>query len=294
MKKFLTAFLTLVMFVVCCFSLTACKKKDFVDVELEFSVGSETVTINYTLYGHLAPESVKQFKDLAEDDYYDGAVMYISDVLSGAKLLGRYKIDANGNLVMNEEVATIKGEFAKGGTLGSDLKANKGNLCVYRWWDTEAGFDNSGFNTGSLGNLIIPTNGGFEDTQNNSTTVAVFGVIDEDSTKALSELIDGHENAWKDENLDSYYVFYYEQDGALVPVILNKADYESKVLKNGDDATTYTISEVADQKETVEIFNPKDYEGSNADWTSAKYQKEEVRVPKADYRITLKSVSIKK
>ncbi len=290
MKKIFTAFLTLIMLVVCCFSLTACKKKDFVEVEFEFTVGAETVIINYTLYGHLAPESVKQFKELVNNDYYDGAVMYSSSVLStGARLLGKYKFDTNGNLVMNEEVATIKGEFAKGGTLGSDLKANKGNLCVFRWWDIEAGFDNSGFDTGSLGNIIIPTNGGFEDVQNNSTTVAVFGVIDEGSVKSLDKIISGNENAWKSENKDTFHVFYYEEDGALKLVILNNEDYQAKV-KDG----VYTISENNGTKETVEIFNPSEYEGSNEGWTSAKYQQDTVEVPKSAYRITLKNITIKK
>lgn len=296
MKKIFTAFLTLIMLVVCCFSLTACKKKDFVEVEFEFTVGSETVTVNYTLYGHLALESVKQFKELVNKDYYDGAVMYSSSVLStGARLLGKYKFDANGNLAMNEEVDAIKGEFAKGGTLGSDLKANKGNLCVFRWWDTEAGFDNSGFNTGSLGNIIIPTNGAFEDVQNNSTTVAVFGVIDEGSVKSLDKIISGNENAWKSENKDTFHVFYYEENGALKRVILNHDDYQAKV-KDG----IYKIDETKDaagnviETETVEIFDPREYEGSNEGWTSAKYQEDTVEVPKSAYRITLKNITIKK
>ena len=204
MKKFLTAFLTLIMLVVCCFSMTACKKKDFVEVDITFNVGSEEVTISYTLYGHLAEKSVEQFKDLADDGYYNGAVMYASANLEqGARLIGKYYFE-DGVLKMRDEVETIKGEFAKGGTTGSDLKANKGNLCVFRWWDANSNLKNSGYGTGSLGNLIIPTSTGYADDQNDSTLVAVFGVVDEDSASALSDII-SDSGTWTSGNYDYYH-----------------------------------------------------------------------------------------
>ena len=291
MKKILSTIVMAIMLIVSLFSFTACGE-DLVDVKLNFKKGNgETVTIKYTLYRHLAEDSVDQFIDLAEDGYFNNAIMYRSDLQGGAVMFGQYKF-VNGNLVKNADVATIKGEFPKGGVVGSDLKANKGNMCVWRWWDAGSSLDYSGFNTGSCGNIVIPsTSGLFNDAQKSSTTVAVFGVYDSDSKNDLFDLINSNDEIWSD--ADTYYVFYTITDGVVSanPVILSEDDYEAMV-----EDGVYTISTVdANGKELIiaeyDVLDPVDDDVDSA-YKSSKYQVTKLTIPTAENRIVLSSISI--
>lgn len=290
MKKILSTIVMAIMLVVSLFSFTACGE-DLVDVKLNFKKGNgETVTINYTLYRHLAEKSVDQFIDLVEVGYFNDVVMYRSDLQGGAVMFGQYKFDANGKLTKKADVATIKGEFPKGGVVGSDLKANKGNLCVWRWWDAGSSLDYSGFGTGSCGNIVIPsTSGLFSDSQSGGTTVAVFGVYDDNSKDALFDLINSDDEIWSD--AETYYVFYTITDGVVSaePVILTEEEYEASVedgvytivTKDGDDQT----------EDTYDVFDPVEDDVDVA-YKSSKYQVAKVTVPTAENRIVLTSVTI--
>ena len=289
MKKILSTLLMAIMLIVSCLSLTACGE-DLVDVKLNFKVGNDkTVTVKYTLYRHLAEESVDQFVDLAEDGYFNNVFMYRTDLegAGGAVMFGQYKFDEHGKIISNAEVPTIKGEFPKGGVVGSDLKANKGNMCVWRWWDAGSSLDYSGFNTGSCGNIVIPsTSGLFSDAQSGGTTVAVFGVFDEDSKNDLFDLINSDDEIWSD--ADEYHVFYIKNGNAIEQVILTKADYE-KMVEDG----VYTIEETVNGdvvSTDYDILDPADEDDSV--YKSIKYKATKITVPKAENRIVLTSINI--
>lgn len=288
MKKILSTIVMAIMLIVSVFSFTACGE-DLVDVKLNFKKGNgETVTINYTLYRHLAEESVDQFIDLAEDGYFNNVFMYRSDLQGGAVMFGQYKFDANGAIVKNADVPTIKGEFPKGGVVGSDLKANKGNMCVWRWWDAGSSLDYSGFNTGSCGNIVIPsTSGLFTDSQSGGTTVAVFGVYDSDSKDDLFELINSDDDIWSD--AESYYIFYTIVNGELKYNCLTEDDYE-EMVEDG----VYTITTIENGEEVVttyDVFDPAEDDFDIA-YKSSKYQATKITIPTAANRITLTSITI--
>ena len=288
MKKILSTILMAIMLIVSCLSFTACGE-DLVDVKLNFKVGNDkTVTVKYTLYRHLAEESVDQFVDLAEDGYFNNVFMYMSELEGGVVMFGQYKFDQSGKIISNDEVPTIKGEFPKGGVVGSNLKANKGNMCVWRWWDAGSSLDYSGFNTGSCGNIVIPTTSGkFSDAQSDGTTVAVFGVFDEDSKNDLFDLIDSNDEIWSD--AEEYYVFYIKNGNAVEQVILTIDDYEKMV-----DDGVYTIEETVsgDVVSTrYDVINPEN-EDNGSVYKSIKYKATKITVPKAENRIVLTSINI--
>jgi cyclophilin family peptidyl-prolyl cis-trans isomerase len=189
MKKFFSTMIMIVMLLVCCLSFSACGE-ELVNVEVKFMVGSEEKTIEFVLYKHLAPESVAQFEDLAEDGYYNDLIMYKTNVQGSAIAIGQYKATADG-IAYNEaydKVATINGEFAKGGTAGSNLHANKGAICVWRWWEeSRGGLSASGYETGSLGAIMLPLSSSFNDNTNDGATlIAVMGHV-ADADKAEYE-----------------------------------------------------------------------------------------------------------
>ena len=300
MKRLLSMAIALMLCIVACFSLVACSDKDtgedLVNATVKVKIYNGTadakeVELSYTLYRHLAPKSVDQFIELANSNYYDGSAYYEMGMSasSGVKLVGNYEYavnDGKATLVAKQDVPTIDGEFAKGGTTGSDLKTAKGSICLWRWWSTVSGNDNttSGFNTGSAGMLAIPTRTGlFLDKENSSTLIAVAGILGSDDATQngfkwiIGETVDDvtYSN-WANDNTITYHVFYYLNDDGTIS--------EKQVMDND----TYK-AEVTDGD--IEVFNPSDADAPQ-EYKSAKYMATTVTVPKYEYRIVIEDVII--
>ena len=300
MKRLLSFAIALMLCIVACFSLVACSDKDtgedLVSVTVKVKIYNGTaaakeVELSYTLYRHLAPDSVGQFIELAQEDYYDGSIYYEMGMsaASGIKLVGNYEyanVDGKNVVVAKQDVETIDGEFAKGGTTGSDLKTAKGSICLWRWWSTVSGNDNttSGFNSGSAGMLAIPTRTGlFLDKENSSTLVAVAGILgnDEDTQNGFKWIIgetvdDVTYSNWSNDNTITYHVFYYlDEDGNMSAKQVMDSDTYKAEVTDGD----------------IEVFDPSDKDAP-AEYKSSKYIATTITVPKYEYRIVIEDVVI--
>ncbi len=153
-KKILVNIIALMLVVVSCFAMTACTGEDIVQVELTISVynygedledetddeGVETVKLNVDLYRHLAPNTVKQILNYIKAGYYNDTVFYKIDGEDNLMqehpnqiMLGDLKLDG-AQIVQNDIMPTIKGEFEHGGVTGSNLTAKKGSIGLWRNW----------------------------------------------------------------------------------------------------------------------------------------------------------------
>ncbi len=291
MKKIFSTMIMIVMLLVCCFSFSACGE-ELVNVEVKFMVGSEEKTIEFVLYKHLAPESVGQFEELAEKGYYNDLIMYKSNVQGSAIAIGQYKSTTDG-IAYNDaydSVATIKGEFAKGGTTGSNLYANKGAICVWRWWDeNQGGLSKSGYDTGSAGGIMLPLSSSFNDSQiEGATLIAVMGHVADADKSEYEKIVDSASKAWSD--VDEYHVFYILRDGELERIILTDDEYDDMV-EDGVYTETETIDNELEEF-TYDIIDPTD-DDTATEYQLNKYKNATISVPTKENRITVVSVTIK-
>ena len=307
MKKFVSLLASLILAVICCFSFTACGE-DLVDVKINISIynpnkSTETVTLDYTFYRHLAPESVDQFISLANSGHYTNAPYFHLSLgeIGNTALVGAYKYDDSGKLVKNTSADYITGEYAIGGVQGSDLKDNVGNILAFRWWNAGETLKDSGHDTNTMGTFMSNLVGTqFDDTANNSTTVAVVGVIAEDSVLNFKKVAGKQDSgnkctSWENDNVETYHVFYFVNPDTdeFTEVFLTDAEYGEKVedgeyiYKTGVDPDDNT--KTIDYK--VAIFDPSsdDVEGERA---LSKYQEHTVSVPKYEYRVVISSIEI--
>ncbi|MBO7187713.1 MAG: hypothetical protein J6V68_04890 [Clostridia bacterium] len=311
MKKIISVIMLLVLSVICCFSMTACGE-DLVSVKIKVQIYNpdkavETVTLDYTFYRHLAPESTEQFINLAKKGYYTNAPYYHFTVGGqSTALVGEYKYDANGNFIENPiAIDYIKVEYPLGGVSGSDLRDTVGNICAFRWWDANEDFKNGGHETSSMSNLMSTLNGtAFIDNINGGTTVAVVGVLSSDSLASFKRVANSSsaENKlvnWTDlDNTESYHIFYYiDGDGEFVKVILNSDDYADKVeVRDGATYYNYDTLEDDNNSETDEKLWTKVYSPTSDDKvegkTLAKYSENTITLPKYEYRVVISSIVI--
>ncbi|MDR0885090.1 MAG: peptidylprolyl isomerase [Clostridiales Family XIII bacterium] len=97
---------------------------DIVRIELE-----DGGIIRAELYEDIAPISAKNFKDLAEKDFYAGSIFH--RVIPGFMIQG-------GASAKGEDAAPIKGEFASNG-VKNDLKHTRGVLSMARTMVKDSG-----------------------------------------------------------------------------------------------------------------------------------------------------------
>ncbi len=144
-KKVIINVIALMLVIVSCFGLTACKE-DIRTMKLTISVYNydeevldfETVTLTVDLYGHLAPKTVDAITKYVNDGYYNDTVFYKSGLssFSGHIMLGDIKMGESA-LEMNAVKPQLNGEFEYGGTVGSNLTAKKGSIGLFRSWYAE-------------------------------------------------------------------------------------------------------------------------------------------------------------
>lgn len=305
MKKLFAFTLALLTFAVLPFTM-ACGNREIIKmyVNVDIYEGGEfarTTTLTYDLYRHLAPKSVDAVTSLAKSGYYNGSTFYRLSDASGSVMFGGYRYDQNGNLLKDAEQATLEGEFAKGGTIGSPLKADQGNLLLWRWWNAGTELSETGYQTGSAGMLMIPQveDGTYTDAQNSSTLLAVAGTVEKqgESYKALRWVLGTASDEvyanW--DNAETFYAFYLVKDGALITedgqpkcVILSGDDYETCVVES-----VYTPAgqsgEGGAAKDTFTVYNPA--ENAVSGYESVKYATHRITAPSYAYRLVVKSVT---
>lgn len=140
MKRIFTSLLLIAMLVVACFSFAGCK--DVREMEITVSVYNnqtdeyEEVTLTAELYGHLAKETVDAIEGYINDGYYNDAIVYkfADSSLSKQLMIGDLKV--NGEAIVQNEIKPEidKAEFTRGGTVGSNLKNQKGSIGLWRNW----------------------------------------------------------------------------------------------------------------------------------------------------------------
>ena len=143
-KRIIVNIMALLLVVVSCAGLTACNK-DIRTMTLTISVYNydedapkfETVKLTVDLYGHLAHKTVDTIQKYVNSGYYNDAVFYelatTGNSFKGQVMLGDV-LDVDGVLELNAVKPEIDGEFERGGVTGSNLKAKKGSIGLYRSW----------------------------------------------------------------------------------------------------------------------------------------------------------------
>ena len=80
---------------------TGCETKK-PEVEMKIEYAGEVYTLEYTLYRELAPETVKHFIKLADNNYYNGLCVHSYDTTTNKMYTGAYEYQAgaeNGGLI---------------------------------------------------------------------------------------------------------------------------------------------------------------------------------------------------
>ena len=156
LKKIMVAVMALLITFVCAVGFTGCSK-DVRNVNVKVAVCSfaNSQETNYSLdvqlYGHLAPKTVDAVSNLIKEGYYNDTVFYKMANYDDQIMIGDLKynpdLEENEGFYLNAEKPTISGEFAQGGTTGSNLKNKEGSIGLWRTWATQ----DSSYNAGSTG-----------------------------------------------------------------------------------------------------------------------------------------------
>ena len=170
--KYLVNFCACVMLGVSALSFSACGNIKTMEITLQIYnytdsafYAEEDVTMTVSLYGHLAPETVKYVTDLANSGYYDNVVFYKTEGYSSQINVGDLKFE-NGVLTQNVNKEgklpeSVYGEFESNGTTGSNLKNVKGSIGMWHGWYASA--DTATYKTSSTamdsgrGTFYMPT-----------------------------------------------------------------------------------------------------------------------------------------
>ena len=161
LKKLFISAVAILLSLVCVFGLTACGEDiDEVDIKVALYNFEDEDVDNYTfeieLYRHLAPKTVDAIAKYLKAGYYNGAVFYRHAKYKNQIMIGDIMYDPtlgeNEGFYLNDKKPNLDGEFKNGGTVGSNLKAEKGSIGLWRTWmaqDSNYNQGSTGFNTGS-------------------------------------------------------------------------------------------------------------------------------------------------
>ena len=240
-KRFFITAVALLLSLVCVFGLTACGEDiDEVNIGITMYNFEDEEMKNYSfeieLYRHLAPKTVDAISKYLKEGYYNGSVFYKYKQYQNQLMVGDLKYDPN--LSENEgfyldKKPTIEGEFKYGGTIGSNLKNQKGSIGLWRTWaaqDSSYNQGSTGMNSGSA-TWFIPnyTMGTYDD------YFCVFAQYDvEDSEN--KETMDDLNKIFEDSNYQSYVIYYtgeYGNNGEKLTFHCIKADkFDEEAIEN--------------------------------------------------------------
>ena len=213
LKRFFITAVALLLSLVCVFGLTACGEDiDEVNVGISmynFEDGEmQDYSFEIELYRHLAPKTVDAISKYLKDGYYNGAVFYKYKDYKNQIMVGDLKYDPN--LSTNEgfyldKKPNIEGEFKYGGTIGSNLKNQKGSIGLWRTWaaqDLSFNQGSTGMDTGSA-TWFIPNYpmGTYDD------YFCVFAQYDVEDAEN-KEMLDDLNKIFEDSNYQSYVIYY--------------------------------------------------------------------------------------
>lgn len=288
LEKLLVNVVAILLIVVSCFGLSACKE-DIRTLELTISVynyetdETETATLTVDLYAHLAPKTVSQIEKYAKDGYYNNTVFY--KITTEGKnypnqiMLGDLKQNDLGDIVLNDIKPEIKGEFERGGTSGSNLTVKRGSIGLWRSWyeyDGSYNVSSTAMNSGRA-TWFIPTS-----TSNTALTsynqwFCVFAQFDlsGENLGALELITDA---------INEYTVDY---------VICYTGEYDADNKDEGYGLTAHCIPADDFDQATFEAENGKIFEAEGEQLVC--YNKSTVSIPAIEDagEITAKVTSVK-
>jgi cyclophilin family peptidyl-prolyl cis-trans isomerase len=140
-KKLFVNVLAVLMLVFSAFTMTACGG-DVVALEVTLQVYNfaearyyedEEVKLTIEMQRHLAENTVDAITDYINDGYYDNAIFYLMEGYTTQLMIGQYKFDGE-NIVKNDIMPQLEGEFEYGSTKGSNLVNDEGYIGLWRSW----------------------------------------------------------------------------------------------------------------------------------------------------------------
>ena len=216
MKRFVKFFVSLLAVIIlgtACLGVTACAKDDIRRVELTVQVNNEEKVITLDLYRNLAPTTVDKMLEYIKDGYYDDALFYspYSGVDSGVNLKGVMMGDlkmVDGEIVQNDIKPTLpKGEFEKGGAMGTNLKVSENSLVLWRNWSASNGSYTSSSKTdieSGRATWLMPT----QTISSYDSYFCVFGVMNTSLTDTDEVWEEIKDEVLPDATTTKYVVYY--------------------------------------------------------------------------------------
>lgn len=269
MKKFSKLFinlLALLLIVLSCFGLTACKediKQVIVNISVyEYAeedsenedVGFANLSITVDMYRHLAPNTVDTIMGYIKDGYYDDTVFYqIDGSYQYQIMLGDYKLNGGNTPIANDIKPQIEGEFEYGGTTGSNLKVKKGSIGLWRTWtafESKYNQHNETLHSGRS-NWFLPTNSSestlngyfcifaqidLSNSANNNALTLITSALNKNTTKYVVYYTGEYDENKVDENfgLTQHIVLeedFVESDDIFVATNNQRECYNKHVIK---------------------------------------------------------------
>ena len=253
LTRIIICLISAVILGVCSFGLAGCE--DIKKLQMTVTIyDAETSTttdkvINIDLYRHLAPTTVDAIIGYVNRGLYNGCVFYQMTNYSAQIMMGDFKFD-NGYLTENEQPSTIRGEFEKGGVIGSNLKSQKGSVGLWRTWPKGQDIDSykttKGTDTGRA-TWFLPVDN--TNTIGYNGCFCIFAVIDlSDGTNSATFNAINTALSVNDANKYETYVVYYT--GEYNP--------DNTVKNNGLTYHCVTQAEYdeMDEDEKADIFEP--------------------------------------
>lgn len=209
-KKLFVNLIAIVMVVVSCLSLTACKDVRTLELSIQVYDYTESATKNVTLtvdlYGHLAPKTVDAIESYVKDGYYDNAIFYKLDGYSSQIMLGDL-LDKDGAIEQNAIKPQLPGEFTRGGTVGSNLISKKGYIGLWRdWFAYDGNYKTNNALDSGRATWYIPTS--TSELTDYADWFCVFAQIDlenEDNVTALDLITSAYSD---NDNAVEYEIYY--------------------------------------------------------------------------------------
>ena len=246
-KKLFVNIVALLLIIVSCFSLSACKE-DIKQVKMTISVydyslvdgevvGEKDVTLKIDLYRHLAKNTVDTILGYIKEGYYNNTVFYkFASGQTSQIMLGEIKV-AHNVLSVNQVKPQIPGEFEAAGVKGSNLYAQKGSIGLWRDWYASVGSynqHNDSLNSGRA-NLFMPTSA-IDNYNDYFCIFAQINLSDKSNSSALQVIIDSFKNAEQYKQYVVYYVGDYDEtkpneNFGLQANIVDKNEYDENENK---------------------------------------------------------------
>ncbi len=219
LKRLFVTIMAIVMLCVCSFSFSGCIeriKKVQIEIEVYNYAEStmETHTLHVDLYHHLAPNTVDKMAQYIQGGHYDDTIFYKMGVYAEQMvMIGDLKY--NSEVVLNEVKPQIEqGEFKHGGTVGSNLKAKKGSIGLWRsWYELDGNYASTNATDTGRATWFMPIQT-VADFNDYFCIFAQYDVENQDNKDAINAITNAFSN---EENFERYVIYYtgeYDENDA--------------------------------------------------------------------------------